>query len=69
VLEFEKQFRIIYNPNRPLLLAPYNECDVMKFICTTIRPTLLPFTELYDWQKCSSFISDFIEYEELDIPD
>jgi hypothetical protein len=28
----------------------------------------LPFTELYDWDKCSKFIADFLEYEELAYP-
>jgi hypothetical protein len=68
VLEFEKNFRLIYDPNRPLLIAPVNECEVKKFICSTIRPTLLPFTELYDWKPCAEFVSNFIEYEELEIP-
>lgn len=52
-----------------MLLAPKNECDKRKFICTTIRPTKLPFVELYDWEKCSKFIADFLEYEELMNPD
>jgi hypothetical protein len=54
---------------RELLLAPKNECHKRKFICTTIRPTKLPFVELYDWEKCSKFIADFLEYEELMRPD
>lgn len=40
----------------------------MKFICTTIRPTKLPYTELYEWKECAEFISNFLEYEELDPP-
>jgi len=59
---------VIYEPFRHLLLAPRNECGKRKFICTTIRPTKLPFTELYEWSKCSKFIADFLEYEELAIP-
>lgn len=69
VLEFEKQFSLIYNPNRKLLLSPVNECWVMKFICTSIRPTQLPYTELYEWDGCANFISNYLEYEELDVPD
>ena len=53
---------------RKLLLAPKNECGKRKFICTTIRPTKLPYTELYEWKKCSDFIANFLEYEELTIP-
>jgi hypothetical protein len=41
----------------------------MKFICTTIRPTKLPYTELYDWEKCAKFVADFLEYEQLEYPD
>jgi hypothetical protein len=32
---------------RPLYLAPPNECSVPKFVCTTLRPSLLPYPELY----------------------
>lgn len=68
VLEYEKHFKICYDPNRQLLLCPKNECGIMKFICSTIRPTKLPFTELYEWDHCAKFIADFLEYEELDPP-
>ena len=50
---------------RKLLLAPKNEWGLRKFICTTIRPTKLPFVELYEWEKCAKFVSDYLEYEEL----
>jgi hypothetical protein len=68
VLEYKRQFKVIYDPHRKLLLAPRNECGKRKFICTTLRPTKLPYTELYEWDKCSKFVSDFIEYEELQYP-
>ena len=68
VLEYKRQFKVIYDPMRKLLLAPRNECGKRKFICTTIRPTKLPFTELYEYSKCAKFIADFLEYEELHIP-
>lgn len=32
---------------RPLYLTPPNECGVPKFVCTTLRPSLLPYPELY----------------------
>ena len=69
VLEYKRQFKVIYDPMRKLLLAPRNEGNIRKFICTTIRPTKLPYTELYEWEKCAKFIADFIEYEELPEPD
>ena len=68
VLEYKRQFKVIYDPNRKLLLAPQNECGKRKFICTTLRPTKLPYTELYEWDKCAKFIADFLEYEELSVP-
>jgi hypothetical protein len=69
VLEYKQQFKVIYDPNRKLLLAPLNESGKRKFICTTVRPTKLPYTELYEWDKCAKFVSDFLEYEELSVPD
>jgi len=68
VLEYNRQFKIIYDPLRELLLAPVNECYKKKFICTTIRPTKLPFTELYEYKTCAKFIADYLEYEELPHP-
>ena len=69
VLEYARQFKIIYDPTRELLLAPQNECGKNKFICTTIRPTKLPFTQLYGYQDCAKFVSNYLEYEELAVPD
>ena len=69
VLEYARQFKIIYDPTRELLLAPQNECGKNKFICTTIRPTKLPFTQLYNYQDCAKFVSNYLEYEELAVPD
>jgi len=69
VLEYSRQFKIIYDPTRELLLAPQNECGKRKFICTTIRPTKLPYTELYDYQNCAKFVANYLEYEELAEPD
>jgi hypothetical protein len=63
VLEYKKQFKVIYDAQRKLLLAPRNEMRMRKVICTTIKPTKLPFTELYDWDKCAKFISNYLEYE------
>lgn len=65
VLEYSRQFKIIYDPTRELLLAPLNECSKRKFICTTIRPTKLPYTELYDYEGCAKFVANYLEYEEL----
>lgn len=69
VLEYERQFRVIYDPLRKLLLLPKNELGKQKFICTTIRKTKLPYVDLYQWDRCAKFISDYIEYEELEYAD
>jgi len=50
-------------------LAPKNEVGVLKFVCTTLRPTKLPFKELYNWDACSKFMANFLEFEELEPPD
>lgn len=34
-----------------------------KLVCTTIRPSQLYYTELYDLDGCCSFVADFILYE------
>mmetsp|Transcript_25737 Transcript_25737/g.45205 ORF Transcript_25737/g.45205 Transcript_25737/m.45205 type:complete len:879 (+) Transcript_25737:2136-4772(+) len=68
VKDYERQFMLTYESDRQLLLHPKNECGVEKFICTTVRPTKMPFLELYDWNICSEFVAGFIEYEELDPP-
>jgi len=68
VREFEEQFVNVYG-NRFLFLCPPNEYDVPKFLPTTIRPTHLPFKELYEHQSCAQFLADFFNYDELSPPD
>uniref|UniRef100_A0A8C8B725 Dynein regulatory complex subunit 7 n=1 Tax=Otus sunia TaxID=257818 RepID=A0A8C8B725_9STRI len=59
-------------PDRKLLfLHPVNECGMEvwgKFVSTTVRPTLLPYTELYHWDGCASFVSDYLTMEPLKSP-
>ncbi len=43
-----------------------NEYGVDKFVCSTVRPTVLPIPELYDLYECASFLAGFIIYEPLD---
>ena len=43
VIQFKKQFQQHIGENRELFLFPKNECEVYKFICTTIPPTKLGF--------------------------
>lgn len=39
-----------------------------KFVSTTVRPTLLPYTELYHWDGCASFVADYLTMEPLESP-
>ncbi|KAL7862681.1 hypothetical protein SRHO_G00116650 [Serrasalmus rhombeus] len=65
---FRCQYAHLYPDRKPLLLCPVNECGVQKFVSTTLRPALLPYPELYHWQGCASFVSDFLSLEPLDPP-
>jgi len=67
VREFEEQFVQVYG-NRFLFLCPPNEFGVPKFLPTTLRATHLAFKELYEYRSCAHFLSDFINYEELNPP-
>mmetsp|Transcript_36122 Transcript_36122/g.81720 ORF Transcript_36122/g.81720 Transcript_36122/m.81720 type:complete len:855 (+) Transcript_36122:52-2616(+) len=68
VREFEEQFVNIYG-NRFLFLCPPNEYGIPKFLPTTVRPTHLPYRELYEFKTCAQFLADFFNYEELNPPD
>jgi hypothetical protein len=68
VEDFRRQFVYLFPDRSPLLLTPFNECAVRKFVCTSIRPTLLPYQELQSLQACALFVADFLEYLPLDDP-
>lgn len=65
---FQKAFAEIYPKRRPLFLTPLNEAGLRKFVCTTVRPAKLQYTELYSYDSCAQFVSDFIRYEPLENP-
>ncbi len=58
---FKRQYAYLYKDRTRLFLSPNNECNVRKFVCTTIRPTKLPHQQLYDWNKIADFVADFLE--------
>ncbi|XP_047369349.1 dynein regulatory complex subunit 7-like [Vespa velutina] len=62
---FRRQFHTKYKDRKPILLACENECGVQKFVSTSIRRSTLPYPELYTWQGCAKFVSDYISYEPL----
>lgn len=71
ILIFAENFRRQYvelNPKRnSLVLAVQNECEIQKFVSTTIRPSVFLFAELIDgWQGPAQFVADFIRYEPLE---
>ncbi|KAK6479943.1 dynein regulatory complex subunit 7 [Huso huso] len=72
LLSFAENFRYqychLYQDRKPLFLNPMNECGVEKFVSTTLRPTLLPYTEMYSWDGCASFVSDYLRMVPLDPP-
>ncbi|KAL4623510.1 dynein regulatory complex subunit 7 [Arapaima gigas] len=65
---FHAQYCYLYPERKALLLCPLNECGVPKFVSTTLRPTLLPYPELYTWEGCAAFVSDFLLLEPLHPP-
>lgn len=60
---FRAQFVHLYPSRPPLLIAPANEWQKQKLICTYLRPTLLPYPELYNHEACAKYIANFITYE------
>jgi hypothetical protein len=65
---FLDQYKELY-PKRTLpYMVAENEFGVKKFVCTTLRPTQIPFAELYDLHECASFLAGYIVYEPLDPP-
>ncbi|NXP12136.1 DRC7 protein, partial [Thinocorus orbignyianus] len=65
---FFRQYVHLCPDRKPLFLHPANECGVEKFVSTTLRPTLLPYAELYHWAGCASFVSDYLTMEPLKSP-
>ncbi|NXF81390.1 DRC7 protein, partial [Sclerurus mexicanus] len=65
---FLQQYIHLCPERKPLFLHPANECGVEKFVSTTVRPTLLPYPELYHWSGCASFVSNYLTMEPLKCP-
>eukprot|EP00736_Rhodelphis_marinus_P008612 Rmarinus@m.20835 len=62
---FEHQFGEMFPDLVPLFLVAKNECNIRKFVCTTIRPTQLAYKELYDMRTCAEWLANFTAYEPL----
>uniref|UniRef100_A0A8C8RPG4 Dynein regulatory complex subunit 7 n=1 Tax=Pelusios castaneus TaxID=367368 RepID=A0A8C8RPG4_9SAUR len=65
---FHRQYAHLCPDREPLFLHPLNECGVEKFVSTTVRPTLQPYPELYNWDGCAQFVSDYLTMEPLPSP-
>uniref|UniRef100_A0A8C0J9X6 Dynein regulatory complex subunit 7 n=1 Tax=Chelonoidis abingdonii TaxID=106734 RepID=A0A8C0J9X6_CHEAB len=65
---FHRQYAHLCPDRQPLFLHPLNECRVEKFVSTTVRPTLQPYPELYNWDGCAQFVSDYLTMEPLSSP-
>ncbi|CAF0982733.1 unnamed protein product [Adineta steineri] len=65
---FRRQYHYIYRDRKPLFLNPLNECGLPKFVCTTVQPTLLSFSKLFQWNDAAEFVADHLNYELLEPP-
>ncbi|NXB46819.1 DRC7 protein, partial [Leucopsar rothschildi] len=65
---FFQQYTHLCPDRKPLFIHPLNECGVQKFVSTTVKPTLLPFPDLYYWSGCASFVCDYLIMEPLKCP-
>ncbi|KAH8406514.1 hypothetical protein KR215_003942 [Drosophila sulfurigaster] len=66
---FRKQFVLGHPKRRAMVLAPPNECNVQKFVCTTIRPTAFAYSELISSvEEIAKFVADFVQYEPMEDP-
>ncbi|XP_033373118.1 dynein regulatory complex subunit 7 isoform X1 [Parus major] len=65
---FFQQYSHLCPDRKPLFIYPVNECGVQKFVSTTVRPTLLPFPDMYYWSGCASFVCDYLIMEPLKCP-
>uniref|UniRef100_H2YT25 Coiled-coil domain-containing protein 135 n=1 Tax=Ciona savignyi TaxID=51511 RepID=H2YT25_CIOSA len=68
VENYRRQYVHLFRDRKPLFLNPLNECGIEKFVCTTLRPTLLSYKELYHWQGCAEFTADYLTMKQLEPP-
>ena len=68
VEDFRRQFVQVFPSRRPLTLCPLNECGVRKFLPSTVRPSLLPYHDVYDLPEAAQFVADYLTFMPLDEP-
>ena len=64
---FDIKFKRLYPKRDELYLVAKNEHGVEKFIPTTLRPTLLPFREIYDVEETAAFVANYLHFEPLEV--
>ncbi|ESN89877.1 hypothetical protein HELRODRAFT_149332, partial [Helobdella robusta] len=62
---FCRQYHQLYKDRKSLFICPLNEFKLPKFVCTTLRPMELSYTELNDWRGASEFVADYLDYMPL----
>ncbi|KAM5124949.1 dynein regulatory complex subunit 7-like, partial [Mantella aurantiaca] len=62
---FYRQYTQLYPDRTALFIYPLNECHLEKFVCSTLHPTLLPYSDLYTWKECARFVSEFLSMEPI----
>ncbi|XP_066157618.1 dynein regulatory complex subunit 7 [Euwallacea fornicatus] len=62
---FRRQICFKFPDRKPLFLACDNECGIQKMVCTTIRPTTLPYSQISTWAKSSKFVANHVKFEPL----
>lgn len=65
---FIQQFTRAFPLRKPPFLVAENEFGVKKLLCSTIRPTRIPFTEMNDVYECALFFAGYCQYEPLNPP-
>ena len=52
----------------PTHMVKINCFNLQKFVCTTVRPTQLPYKELFNWDGAAEFVADYLNFVSLDPP-
>lgn len=68
VKSFIDEFTTLHPKRKTPFMIAENECGVKKFVCSTLRPTQLNYSELYDMHECAVFLAGYILYEPLNPP-
>jgi len=65
---FRQQYAFLYPNRMSLLLAPTNEANTEKVICTYVIPTLIRYVNFFEWQDIANYIRDALTVRPLREP-